>query len=92
MKFPPAPANRATPIPEYDALYAQQATELDQDARIAIIDEMQAIALRDLPYIVPYYDQAVQAFRTDRFKGWLTEAGKLALEDPSSLTVIEPVE
>lgn len=77
---------------EYDELYAQQAVELDNDARIAIIHRMQEIALRDIPYIIPYYDQAVQAYRTDRFTGWLTDAGKLALEDISSLTVIEPVE
>lgn len=77
--------------PEYDELYAAQATELDPDARIAIIHQMQEIVHRDLPYIIPYYDQAVQAFRTDRFTGWLTDAGKVALEDSSSLLVIEPV-
>jgi peptide/nickel transport system substrate-binding protein len=77
--------------PEYDALYAQQAVELDHDRRIEIIHEMQAIALRDLPYIIPFYAQAVQAYRTDRFQGWQTDADKLALEDPSSLLVIEPV-
>lgn len=77
--------------PEYDELFAQQATELDQDARIAIVHEMQAIAHRDIPYIIPYYDQAVQAYRTDTFQGWITDAGKLGLEDPSSLLVITPV-
>lgn len=77
--------------PDYDALYAQQATELDKDKRIEMVHQMQEIVHHDLPYIIPYYDQAVQAFRTDRFQGWLTEAGKVALEDPSSLLVIEPV-
>jgi peptide/nickel transport system substrate-binding protein len=76
---------------DYDALYVQQATELDKDARIALIHQMQEIVHLDIPYIIPYYDQAVQAFRTDRFQGWLTDAGKIALEDPSSLLVIEPV-
>jgi hypothetical protein len=37
------------------------------------------------------YDQAVQAYRTDRFTGWITGADKLALEDLTSLVVIEPV-
>lgn len=77
--------------PEYDELFAQQATELDQDARVALVHEMQAIAHRDIPYIIPYYDQAVQAYRTDTFQGWITDAGKLGLEDPSSLLVITPV-
>ena len=78
--------------PEYDALYAEQATEMDQARRVEIIHQMQEIAHHDLPYIIPYYDQAVQAFRTDRFSGWITDAGKIALEDPTSLTVIEPVQ
>lgn len=77
--------------PEYDALFAAQAVELDPERRIEIIHEMQAIALRDVPYIITYYDQAVQAYRTDRFTGWVTDQPKLALEDPSSLLVIEPV-
>lgn len=76
--------------PEYDALHAEQATELDKERRIELVHQMQAIVHEDIPYIIPYYDQAVQAYRTDRFQGWLTDAGKVALEDPSSLLVIEP--
>ncbi len=77
--------------PEYDELYRQQAVELDQDARIDIVWEMQRIVHEDVVYIIPFYSQSVQAFRTDRFTGWQTDAGKVALEDPSSLLVIEPV-
>ena len=76
---------------EYDELYSQQATTLDLDERAAIIYRMQEIAHYDIPYIIPYYDQAVEAFRTDRFQGWQTDAGKVSLEDVTSLTVIEPV-
>jgi hypothetical protein len=43
-------------------------------------------------YIIPYYEEQVQAFRKDRFTGWITDQSRLALEDPSSLTVIEPVQ
>ncbi len=77
--------------PEYDELFVQQATTLDDAQRIALIHRMQEIAHQDIPYIIPYYAQEVQAFRVDRFQGWLTDAGKVALEDPSSLLVIEPV-
>lgn len=77
---------------EYDALFVEQATELDKDRRIELVREMQAIAHADIPYIIPYYAQSVQAYRTDRFSGWVTDAGKVALEDPSSLLVIEPVQ
>lgn len=77
--------------PEFDELYAQQATEMDPEKRKQIIWKMQEILHRDVVYIVPYYAQATQAFRTDRFRGWVTDQPKVALEDPSSLTVIEPV-
>lgn len=75
---------------EFDALYAQQAVQTDLDARRDQIWQMQEVLLRDLPYIIPYYYQVVQAFRTDRFTGWRTDATKVALEDPTSLNVIRP--
>ncbi len=78
--------------PEYDELYQQQQVELDPEKRKEIIWRMQAIVHEDLPYIIPFYTLAVQAYRTDRFTGWLTDGGKLALGDVTSLVVIEPVE
>jgi len=77
--------------PEYDALYDQQATELDLQKRIAIVHQMQQIAFDDVVYIIPYYEQAIQAYRVDRFSGWLTEFPKVELSDVSSLVVIEAV-
>jgi ABC-type transport system substrate-binding protein len=64
---------------------------LDKDKRIELVWQMQEIVHRDLPYIIPFYAQSVQAYRTDRFSGWQDDAPRLALEDVSSLTVIEPV-
>jgi peptide/nickel transport system substrate-binding protein len=69
----------------------QQAVELDQQQRIDLIWEMQRIVHEDVVYIIPFYSQSVQAYRTDRFTGWQTDSGKVALEDTSSLLVIEPV-
>ncbi|MBM4422513.1 MAG: ABC transporter substrate-binding protein [Chloroflexi bacterium] len=77
--------------PAYDDLFAQQSVELDSAKRKDIVWQMQKIAHDDVVYIIPFYAQEVQAFRTDRFGGWITDAGKLALEDVSSLVVIEPV-
>jgi peptide/nickel transport system substrate-binding protein len=77
--------------PEYDALFAQQATELDRDKRIELVWKMQEIVHDDVVYIIPYYDPNIQAYRTDRFSGWITDQPKLELADPTSLTVIEPV-
>jgi peptide/nickel transport system substrate-binding protein len=77
--------------PVYDDLYDQQTRELDLEKRKDIIWQMQQIVFDDLVYIIPYYAQAVQAYRTDRFEGWVTDQGKVALEDLSSLWQIEPV-
>jgi peptide/nickel transport system substrate-binding protein len=78
--------------PEYDELYTKQQTALDLNERVAIIKQMQEIAHTDCPYIIPYYAQAVEAYRSDRFTGWITDAGKVSLEDLTSMTVIQPVE
>lgn len=78
--------------PRYDELYAQQAVELDPAKRRALIDEMQEIVHEDVVYIVPYYAQFAQAYRTDRFTGWIVDAPTLTLEDQSSLVNVRPVE
>jgi len=78
--------------PEYDELFAQQATELDPDSRREIIWNMQEILHNDVAYIIPFYPQSTQAYRTDRFSGWITDMPKVALEDTTSLVVVEPVE
>ena len=77
--------------PEFDKLFAQQATELDPAKRKEIVWQMEQILHDDVAYIIPYYAQATQAFRTDRFTGWITDQPKVALEDPTSLTIITPV-
>ena len=77
--------------PEYDALFTQQATELDLQKRIALVHQMQQIAFDDVVYIIPYYEQSIQAYRVDRFTGWLLDFPKVELSDTSSLVVIEAV-
>jgi len=77
---------------EFDDLYAQQATAPDAETRKEIVWKMQELLHGDVAYIIPYYDQAVQAYRTDHFTGWITDQPKVALQDVSSLAVIEPVE
>ena len=75
----------------YDELYALQGVELDHAKRVQMVWEMQQIVHENVVYIIPWYEQQVQAYRTDRFKGWLDSAPKLALEDVTSIMVIEPV-
>lgn len=57
--------------PEYDELFKKQQHELDPDLRQDLIHEMQRMVYRDAPYIVLSYDPELQAYRTDRFKGWV---------------------
>jgi peptide/nickel transport system substrate-binding protein len=77
---------------EYDQLYADQGTEIDRDARVAIIHEMQQMMLDDVPYIVPYYAQNREAWRTDTFTGWLADNPTFGISAPESLTVLRPAE
>jgi len=77
--------------PEYDELYWQQSVERDFDQRVQLVWQMQQIVFDDVVYIIPYYDPNIQAYRTDRFTGWITDQAKVELSDPTSLTIIEPV-
>ncbi len=76
--------------PEFDELYRQQATELDKEKRKEIVWKMQEIVHEDVVYLIPFYPQNVQAFRKDRFVGWITNMPKVELSDVTSLVVIEP--
>lgn len=76
--------------PAYDALYQQQTTELDPARRQALVWQMQEMVFNDVVYIVPFYPQTAQAYRSDRYSGWLTEP-TVTLEDHSSLVNVEPV-
>ncbi len=58
--------------PTYDALYDQQATELDTAKRLELVHEMQQIFYDDCAYIVMWYQDKLQAYRTDVWTG-LTE-------------------
>jgi peptide/nickel transport system substrate-binding protein len=78
--------------PEYDGLYAQQATQLDDEQRHTLIWRMQDMVHDDVVYIIPFYQKTVQAYRTDTFRGWLTDKGNLDLAARSSLGIIQPLE
>jgi peptide/nickel transport system substrate-binding protein len=78
--------------PEVDELHAQQRTELDPERRRELVWQMQEIVFNDVVYIIPYYEQAIQAYRTDKFTGWITDQPKVELSDVSSLVLVEPVQ
>jgi peptide/nickel transport system substrate-binding protein len=55
---------------DYSRMYQEQKEQLDLDERAATIKEMQRIAYEENPYIIFYYDNQTEAWRTDRFEGW----------------------
>jgi peptide/nickel transport system substrate-binding protein len=55
---------------DYSRMYQEQKKQLDLEERAATIKEMQRIAYEDNPYVVFYYDNQPEAWRTDRFEGW----------------------
>ena len=59
--------------PEYDALYEQQKVELDRTKRIAIVHQMLQLFHDKSTYVVLFEDANLQAYRTDRFTGWLQQ-------------------
>jgi len=78
--------------PEYDLLYEEQSTELDQTKRQKIIWKMQEIIQRDVPYIIPYYSQESYAIRTDMLNGWETLNNIIMPLYPGLLTQLELTE
>jgi peptide/nickel transport system substrate-binding protein len=79
--------------PEYDQLYQEQQVTADPQKRIELIHQIQEVVLRDVPYIIAYYQQKVQAYRSDRFQGWVIDPeGQLELSSRISLVAISPMQ
>lgn len=53
--------------PAYDALYDQQARQIDLAERADTVREMQQMLYDDVPYVVTYYYDNLEAYRSDRF-------------------------
>lgn len=76
--------------PEFDKLYDQQTIERDKEKRKQLVFKMQEVLFNDVAYIIPFYPDKVQAYRTDRFQGWIIDAPTLELTDSLNLTTISP--
>ena len=55
----------------YDELYAKQAVTTDQAARADIVKQMQQILYDDVAYVVTFYYDNLEAYRSDRFTGFV---------------------
>ena len=75
--------------PEYDQLYLDQQMVVDPDERQKMVWQMQEMVFNDRPYIILYYDQSLEAYRTDRFTGFIESPLGIAIS--LSLQQVEPV-
>lgn len=57
--------------PVYDELHLRQQRIMDNDERSVVIKEMQRIFYDDAAYIILSIDPELQAYRTDRYEGWV---------------------
>jgi peptide/nickel transport system substrate-binding protein len=55
---------------EYDKLYDQQRSELNEAKRIADVKQMQQVFYTDAPYVVLFRASALQAYNSNRFTGF----------------------
>jgi peptide/nickel transport system substrate-binding protein len=56
--------------PAYDKLYEQQKVTIDPGQRAEIVKQMQKMLYDDAPYVVTFYYDELQAYRSDRFAGF----------------------
>jgi peptide/nickel transport system substrate-binding protein len=59
--------------PEYDELYAESQTVPTVEEREQVIDELQQILYDDRPEIVLWYENYLQAYRSDRWTGFVPQ-------------------
>ena len=53
--------------PEYDQLYEEQQTSTSPEERQLIVEQMQQILYDDIPEVVLWYDNDLQAYNSDRW-------------------------
>lgn len=63
--------------PSYDADYKAQNQELDREKRIEIVHRMLRTFYDSATYNVTTYEGDLQAYRTDRFEGWLRQPAEI---------------
>jgi peptide/nickel transport system substrate-binding protein len=76
--------------PEYDQMYLDQQAAVDRNERQKIIWDMQEKLYNDRPYIVLFYGKSLQAYRSDKFTGFVESP--LGIDDDSSLVQVTPVQ
>jgi peptide/nickel transport system substrate-binding protein len=57
----------------YDKLYKEQASSTDEAKRADIVKQMQQMLYDDMPYLVTVYSQIGEAYRSDRWEGFVPQ-------------------
>jgi peptide/nickel transport system substrate-binding protein len=63
--------------PKYDAEYQQQNRELDHEKRLSIVHDMLKRFYASGSYVVTATSPDLQAYRTDRFTGWVKQPAEI---------------
>ena len=58
---------------EYDKLFDEQSQETDFAKRQEIVKRMEQMLYDDAVYMITYYANGLEAFRNDRFTGWVKQ-------------------
>lgn len=61
--------------PRFDQLYDQQGQTMDRSSRLKIVQEAERLAYQQIPDIVLAYPNWLEAYRSDRFTGWVGAPG-----------------
>lgn len=67
----------------FDKLYAQQQTMIDAKARAEVVKQAQQVLYEDVAYSLTYYYNQTEAYRSDRFAGFVpqpSQGGILAFQ------------
>jgi peptide/nickel transport system substrate-binding protein len=82
--------------PHFDALYEKQGSIMDPAKRLKVIQEAQRYEYEQIPGIVLSYPGWLEAYRNDRFTGWIGAPGANGYLLPGynydSLVAVHPVE
>jgi peptide/nickel transport system substrate-binding protein len=63
--------------PEFEAMYLAQKEEIDEEERIAIVQDMLTLFHDAAIYIPMYLGPDLQAYRTDTFEGWVKQPAEI---------------
>ena len=81
---------------EFDKLYEQQRSMMDQNARQVVVKEAQQVAYDDIPGVVLAYPNWLEAYRNDRFTGWTPSPGAngylLPTYNYTTFLTVKPIE